>query len=557
MWALRRARSEIIFGLGCKNNMNNLKDAYIRFCDILTMAEKYFEKGDLSAAVGLAQIAVRHVFPGKGLFASPRLENLLLEIGKQIPVCRSRNFKERDKKSRNVLHILTHARPIGGDSRFVWRWIERDYKNRHSVVITTHGNGIFEIPKVLIEVVHKSGGFLRALSESASKPLERACELRALCQGMDVVVLHLFPYDIVPLLALAVGCEASKVVFVNHADHTFWVGSSVADLILHLREQSAQFLKKRRGLEPNQSSILPIPIVYSPIGKNRDQAKRELGYEPGVVILLTIATPFKYSAPNQIGFLDLVTPVIVQSQKAVLIAVGPYPKGVWRSANIRTNGRIVPLGTRWDNDLLYAAADVYLDSIPFSSITSLLEAGSHGLPLIGYRLPNSELTLLGPSAPGLNNSIKMATDKESYRILLTRLIEDAEFRLKQGKIAQKNILSLHDGDKWLQSLNDMYERIYSSTGRKCLTDKKDAFKNCALNQMLVGLYSKGPFSYRRLIRDSIGGLSYRSRLTITWRLHRLGFDLCLLNLVPPPVDVSVHRVGRWVKRKMRLHFKLQ
>ena len=256
--------------------------------------------------------------------------------------------------------------------------------------------GLFEIPQVLSEVVEKSGGFLRALGASTSKPLEQARELRALCQGMDVIVLHLFPYDIIPLLALAAGCESAKVLFVNHSDHTFWIGASVAHWIVHLRRQSVQFLKERRGLDPNQSSILPIPIVHSPIKITRTQAKLKLGYEPDVVLLLTIATPFKYSAPNQVGFLDLVTPVIIQLPKAVLIAVGANPEGSWRSANIQTNGRIVPLGTRWDNDLLYAAADIYLDSVPFSSITSLLEAGSHGLPLIGYRLPKPGLTLPRP-----------------------------------------------------------------------------------------------------------------------------------------------------------------
>lgn len=42
-----------------------VNDSYIRFCDLLTLAEEYFAEGDLPAAVGLAQIAVRYIFQEK------------------------------------------------------------------------------------------------------------------------------------------------------------------------------------------------------------------------------------------------------------------------------------------------------------------------------------------------------------------------------------------------------------------------------------------------------------------------------------------------------------
>src|SRR6185312_5840166 len=100
-------------------------------------------------------------------------------------------------------------------------------------------------------------------------------------------------------------------------------------------------------------------LVHSSPQISRSEAKRALGYELDRVLLLTIASPFKYSAPGQIGFLDLVTPVLTNMRNAVLLAVGPEAKGAWQAASSATEGRIAPLGTRWDNELLYAAADVY------------------------------------------------------------------------------------------------------------------------------------------------------------------------------------------------------
>lgn len=540
---------------GFSKSMTPFNDAYAHFCDLLTLAEEYFAVGDFSAAVGLAQVAARYAFPGHvGLFASPRLERLLLEIGKQIPTASAGRTRQRDKNTRNILHVLSYAQPIGGDSRFAWRWMQEDRYSRHSVAITTQAdlNGKYEVPEIIRQSAENSGGFLRTLSAPTSKPLEQARELRDLCQEMDIVVLHLYPYDIIPVIALAAGCDSIKTLFVNHADHSFWVGASVAHSIVHLRRQRPEFLENRRGLNPKLSSLLPVPLAYSPATITSEQAKRALGYDPDVVLLLTIATPFKYSAPGEVAFLDLVTPVLMQFPKTVLIAVGPSLVGDWHSAHIRTNGRIVARGKRWDNDLLYAAADVYLDSVPFSSTTSLLEAGSRGVSLLGYRPQNHELELLGPGAPGFDNAMELANDPESYRILLSRLINDAKFRRQSGQRVQTQILSLHTRKNWIQAVYTLYEKVERSHDRSCLMTDQDNFNASALNLALVHLYGDKPFSMRKLIGKYVGALPYRSRCSVTWHLCLKGFDISFLNLLPPPVDATIRRVGRWAKRVMLL-----
>jgi hypothetical protein len=528
-------------------------DSYLQFCDLVALAEEYFKDKNLPAAVGLAQIAARYMFPGNGLFVSTRLERLLLEIGKQIPTDLPRGARNNGNCSRNVLHVLTHARPIGGDSRFAWRWIQRDGSSCHSVAITAQSDVSHlypEVPKDMSEAAIASGGFVRTITAPNSNPLEQARELRQLCQGMDMVVLHLFPYDVIPALALAAGCDTVKTLFVHHADHTFWVGASVAHSIVHLRRQSAQFLRSRRGLDPEQSSLLPIPLTYTPPRVTRNEAKRALGYEPDVVLLLTIATPFKYSAPRQIGFLDLIIPVLHKLPQAVLVAVGPEPQRSWKSAQIKTNGRVIALGHRWDTDIFYAAADIYLDSVPFSSITSLLEAGSYGVPLLGLKPANPELELLGPGAAGLEEAMELANDITSYRSLLTRLVSDTDFRHRSGLRIQERILSLHTGRGWVDALQEVYAKVEHAPDRRCLIAKEDAFAIDELNMALIQLYSSVPFSVRRLIREYICAFPYSSRLLITLRLYLIGFDLCLLNLLPPPTDVFVHRTGRWLKRRM-------
>jgi len=168
------------------------------------MAEQAMQLGDHDAAAGIAQLAANYAFPaGVGLFGSPRLERLLQQLGRQIPSVPGR-VRQLDGDRRRVLHVLTYAKPIGGDSRFAWRWMELDRDSRHSVVITSQSElaHLHDIPRPLRDAASNSGGNVRSLAPD--RPLAQARELREASQAADIVVLHLYPYDIVPS---SNGCE--------------------------------------------------------------------------------------------------------------------------------------------------------------------------------------------------------------------------------------------------------------------------------------------------------------------------------------------------------------
>lgn len=535
------------------SNMFGLSEANSRFNRLLTLAEQFYEEGNLLVAVRLAQLAAFSAFPvNAGLFGSPRLEQLLFKIGKQInPKIVSEKVLPA-KKPRRVLHILSYAKPIGGDSRFVWRWMQEDNKSQHSLAITSQAdiNNKYDIPDIFIKSAEHSGGFVKALQSPASNPLSKALELRKLCQNADFVILHLYPYDIVPILALAAGCDFVKVVFINHSDHTFWVGASIAHAVVHLRQQNVDFINMRRGLRDDHMPILPIPIIPSNLSKTRAEAKRLLGFSPHNIILLTIASPFKYFAGEQVSFLELIAPTLKYFPHVILIAVGPEHKGPWKIMSDQTNGRIVALGRRWDNETLYAAADIYLDSVPFSSITSCLEAGSYGIPLLGFRSSNQELGILGPGAPGLDNVMLIADDEETYNNTLNKLIQDENYRLLQGQNIKKEIISMHTGNKWKFIINELYENVLKIDNKGCFLENEDLFNPGKLDYALLQLYEQvqGGTHNRQLIRDFIGTLPYQLRLRLTWWLYMEGFGLCYLNLFPPLFDVIIKVIGRGIKK---------
>ena len=491
-------------------------------------------------------------FPDTPEFWGPAvLERLLLKVGSQLPSKSGGVAGGRHSAARRVLHVLSYGRPVGGDTRFVWRWIQEDPDSQHSVAITSQADveDLYEVPELLRTSAEATGGFLSILQASTSNPLEQARELRALCQQADLVVLHLFPYDLVPVLALASGCEGVKTLFINHSDHTFWIGASVAHSVVHLRRQSEEFLRERRYLKADDAPLLPIPLSHATPAITAVEARRQLGYGPDTVVLLTIASPFKYSSPGAIGFLDLVTPVIAELPQAALIAVGPEPNGSWRAAQAQAGGRIVPMGTRLSTEMLYAAADIYLDSVPFSSITSLVEAGSYGHPLLGYGTLSGELGLLGPGAPGIDDTMIVARNPAEYRVQLTRLISDVEYRRQCGQRVKDAVLSLHTGPNWGKQVRRLYAHADRSPYRNCLLEQSDGFRASPLPLALNRLYPQ--WSVRSLVAKCIGRLPYRSRVSTTLRLYAFGLDLCYVNLLPPPADSIVRSGGRWARRVLR------
>lgn len=536
-----------------QSQMPNLGADYAKFCRILDMAEQRFTHGDAESSVALAQIAARLAYPANvGLFASPRLEQLLVAIGKSLTVSPKSGAHATTARLGRILHVMSYARPVGGDTRFVWRWIKEDRENTHSVAVTTQAdiNGTYGIPHQLKESVERSGGFLHVLHVPTSRPLEQALELRKLCQDADIVVLHLFPYDVIPILALCAGCDGVRTIFVDHSDHTFWLGASVAHSIVHLRTQPQRFLQRSRRLRSGHHPLLPIPLAYSAPQTTRAEAKAALGYDRDAVILLTIASPFKYSSPARQGLLELVIPVLCEMRQAVLLAVGPSPEGDWREASIRTDGRVVALGARYDNALLYAAADVYLDSVPFSSITSLLEAGSLGVPLLGLSPPDADLCLLGPGAPGLNGTMEIGADAASYQGLLRRLIADEDFRLETGRRVRLQILARHTGPGWRAAVKGVYAHLSRTGPRGCLEEGSDAFAAGSLNLALVQLYeqSRGRHFMRQLLWRFLQPLPYRTRVAIVWELYRTGFGISIPNLLPASLNVGARSCARLAHR---------
>jgi glycosyltransferase involved in cell wall biosynthesis len=457
-----------------------IQQNFEEFRSLVAQAKDFMERGQYDAAAIYAEIAAFYAV-GKhcGLFVSPELESILSEIGqKVIPISLSSGqIPSLPKTPKHVLHVATSVKSIGGHSRMIGRWIQQDIERSHSLVLTRQDAA--EIPQLLREAVNDSNGKIYVLNERIGdfELIAQAKRLREIAATVDLVVLHIYNFDVVPLIAFANKEQSPPILLLDHADHLFWLGASISDRVISLRESGMCLAQKRRGIDTMQSVMLPIILESTQRTLSRIEAKRKLGIPEGSILLLSVARAIKYKTIDGVSFADTHVPLLKHNERVFLIIVGPANTEDYSSAIQQTEGRIIVYPEREDTAVFYQAADIYVDSFPFISTTSLLEAGSYGVPLLS-RFPYSDASgVLGADMPGLTGNLIRTRDFKEYRKALSHLIEDEEFRLSLGEATRQKIVETHTESYWQKSLQAVYAHAATKHRETLTTAPRDQMFN--------------------------------------------------------------------------------
>lgn len=431
---------------------------YAVFSDLMAQANNLVTSSHYEAAAVYGQIAANYAQLNHcGFFTSPELESLLLTIGQKTQLSNiSLPNKIQKNSPQNILHVSTNISSIGGISRLMWRWLKQDRERSHSVALTRQ---VAEnIPQDIKDAVSESKGKIYLLNEQMGGIITRARRLREYAADADLVVLHTWEHDVIPTIAFADRETSPPIIYVNNGDHWFWVGASICDILANLRESGRDLSQQRRGIESQRNLVLPT--ILEPITRkiSRQEAKQQLGLETDSILLLSIARSVKYKTVGEVNFAEAHVPLLNKYQNAILIVIGAGDCGEdWSEAIALTQGRIRVLGETKDTAIYYQAADIYVDSFPFVSITSLLEAGSYGVPLVSrYPYNSDDCGVLGSDMPGLSDNLIRVNNLETYTEFLSKLIENEEFRLSLGEATKNKIAANHWGENWQQILNSVY-----------------------------------------------------------------------------------------------------
>ncbi len=486
------------------------------FQHLLESSEDFAARGDFAAAAAYAQIAASHAYRNHGgLWSSSRLEAVLGDIGESLSYdAESRHWagQERNEAPHRILHVMTTAYSIGGHTRMVWRWIQQDRRRSHSVAITQQGTT--PVPGQLMRAVSDAGGKVHFADENMGGVLCWAQKLRDLALQFDQVVLHMHPYDVLPVIAFAGSHRRPPLVYVNHADHVFWLGISISDVVAHLRESGLTISTGRRGIQEERCVVIPVPLNRIERRVSRAQAKKELGIPPDATVLFSIADAYKFEPIlGETSFVDALLPVLRRYPNAWLIVVGPGNEGQWAKGSRESMGRIKAYGRRSDGAAFYQATDIYLDPFPFASTTSFLEAGSYELPLVSFCPLSNEALVLCADSPELTQTMVRAKDLDEYRAKIGELVENPELRVRLGQKTRHAILKAHVGDGWIRKVDRLYASAaeISPMGRHTRQDLPDV---SSVDVRLASIFDKPHMSrdVNAILLDEAGLLPLGERL---------------------------------------------
>ena len=509
--------------------IDRLDDDYREFCNLVTVARRHLANKRLEVAAVYAQIAAQFAwFNHTGLFASGEIEALLAELGGHIkPIVRSR---PRTSQPTEVLHVVTQVYQTGGPTQAISCWMEQENGRHHRVCITRQGPS--RVPAKILSRLNASSDLIR-LDSRLGGLLARAAALRVAASDADVVLLHSHPYDVIPLVAFA-GADrnAPPIIYVNHGDHVFWLGGSIASVVMNMRDSGRLLSNTRRGIDPARSLVAARPLRIAERSLTREAAKRGFGVRSDQVLVVTAADAPKYRAVAGPNLLDLIIPVFEICRNAALLAAGPDPQGCWAAAAAKTAGRVRALGRLPDVTMLHQAADIYLDSFPFSSLTSLLEAGSFGTPVITYRGHIEDCAVLGADTRGVDECMLRPANPEALQGDLLRLIVDPDLRHDLGTKIQRAIVETHKGDGWRNNIANIYKEAARLDAKP--TTGEALRGRGTLDILVNGIMAETGYrtGVTGAVRDNLGLLPATYRFIEYTRLMRTGVVPSVRYLVP-------------------------
>ena len=435
---------------------------------LLTASSAHAARADHECAAALLFAAAtvsrrRHT----GRFASASLEEQLRALGEQI--ARHDGFTAResddsglpalaeDDSSRRVLHVMTRAWTAGGHTRLVERWIESEPDVVSSLALTQSGR--IEVPPRLVSLVERCGGTVHQLHGSL---VERQGQLRALAAVSGRIVLSIHENDVVPILALAGMRERPPVVILNHAEHVFWTGASLADVVVTMRGASTDLAVRRRGVSLAGCVEMPLP-VSAHARQSQADARKSLGISPADKVLVTVGWGYKYTPFDDDDIIAVLAPVL-ESPDVHLLAVGPDAgEPVWAEACARYCGRVHAYGRQDSTRLFLDAADVFVDSYPIASLTAALEAAMAGLPVVGLE-PRAAAwpRILREDDPALVDEV--FDDVDAYRQRVATLLRDPVQRAAAGRALQERAARLHGAEAWVLGMGRLRRALVRARG---------------------------------------------------------------------------------------------
>ncbi|WP_373073755.1 hypothetical protein [Sulfurimonas sp.] len=433
------------------------------------------------------------------------LENELNKISDSIHS--ENNIKYIDG---NILHVMTEAYGTGGHTRLAELFIKNISSNyKQDILLTRQG---CELPSIFTN----SNILDKKIILKDDNIFDKSKILFEIASKYQYVILHTHKDDV--LVNLTFGTKKFKrpVLFVNHADHAFWSGGSVADLVLELSTEGMEFSKSIRGIKNNR--VINIPIEEKKVDFSKKEARKKLSIDNDKKIILSIGTEYKYGSTEEEvkKFIDMAKNIVNNVDKCEFVLIGPSRQNkFWNEAYEFSNGKINPIGmqSRESLELYIIASDLYIESFPFSSYSAYLEVLSLGLSAL--TLKNEIFSLDVVKRNNMECSSIKEIEEKAINILNNAIKNEKDFDIQE-----------HLKEKWSENIISIIDELkYSKHDVYNIQSKKASIEYLNHTDKVIGNSLGLNFTYKKLpffLKIKLG------KLMIKYNIIRNFFDFVKL-----------------------------
>eukprot|EP01041_Mallomonas_annulata_P005423 gene5423-10865_t len=402
----------------------------------------------------------------EGMLWNPLLENYLQTVSEVHLKSRKNPHPLKRLKNHNnvlfprILHVGTEFYSTGGHTRVLLSFADFLSNRIHGLFVTKDG----DIPDMMFKVINKNHTV-----QCDEYNINCARRLRLLAMKYDLIILHVHMNDVIPVIAFGQGYNGPPVILFDHADHLPWVGTSILHARLVFRKAAFR-LSAARGLDVSRTLLMPLPASpFHSITLHKSVCRKALGFKSNQVVMLAMSNIYKFH-PNSTLFLEPIMEILKSNSNAYLAGVGAPPnwKKYLEQNHINKNQYIITdfLEGVWAA-MYHVAADIHLDSFPFSSITSMLESILDGGVAISFCpwTSLSKLILCVETADYGNiidrtipNPVLSCRTWDAYKNALNALVQSPKL-LRSLQNLTAHSMRRHTGQSWATAMEEVFVKI--------------------------------------------------------------------------------------------------
>ena len=403
-----------------------------------------------------------------GYFTSSVLEDFFVNYAKSLKSDIAGIFCKKN----SFLHVVTAGYTTGGHTRVVERWIENAPEiQSHSVVFIQPNE--HRLSKLIKNVNDKKGKVIYFKNTWSLE--DKALKLRKLAMNFEYVILHVHIEDPVPVIAFGTTEFKRPVIFYNHASHMFWIGKSVADLVLDIKEND-EVTKIYRNIK--NSFFLGVPSLDMKFNFfDKNEYRKKLGLPLDKNIIITSGHSRKYVTIGNDSFADILTQIIDENTYCYVIGVDKN-EPEWEKLRQETNGHVILLGyIDFNNGFLdyIRSADLCLDSYPLGGGAALMDAIASSVPVLS-------LKSVYPQFDYLIQTPAYCSTRTEFIDKVKKVLSDKDYAKNLLKELQISLLKYQSKNAWNEKIKNMLEIIPATHSVKDLSSEKDF---CEANDLSV------------------------------------------------------------------------